>query len=270
MAHERIFRNNRRAFTLVELLVVISIIGLLSSIAVVSMSGARNKARLAAGQDFDASIQRSIGNELIGEWLFDEASATTAADTSGLEKNGTVTGATPVMGYNGKSALSFNGGANYVNIPYGWTASGQSFTVTAWVYDTGNGIDEIIFDANIWMVSMNIRNSNIACITNSDTWRTGAANTLPKNTWVHVACVFDALPSTLSGYTNGALMFSTTDNAPAVNLTQIRINGDTNGNYHLTGFIDDIRLYASSLNAEAIRKLYAQGANFHKNLADTR
>jgi prepilin-type N-terminal cleavage/methylation domain-containing protein len=36
---------NRKAFTLVELLVVIAIIGLLSTVAVVSMSGARSKAR---------------------------------------------------------------------------------------------------------------------------------------------------------------------------------------------------------------------------------
>jgi prepilin-type N-terminal cleavage/methylation domain-containing protein len=35
----------RRAFTLVELLVVIAIIGLLSTVAVVSLAGARSKAR---------------------------------------------------------------------------------------------------------------------------------------------------------------------------------------------------------------------------------
>jgi prepilin-type N-terminal cleavage/methylation domain-containing protein len=39
------FYNQRRAFTLVELLVVISIIGLLSSIAVINLSSARSKAR---------------------------------------------------------------------------------------------------------------------------------------------------------------------------------------------------------------------------------
>lgn len=39
------FNANRSAFTLVELLVVIAIIGLLSSVAVVSMTGARTKAR---------------------------------------------------------------------------------------------------------------------------------------------------------------------------------------------------------------------------------
>ena len=37
--------QNKKGFTLIELLVVIAIIGLLSSIAVVSLNGARAKAR---------------------------------------------------------------------------------------------------------------------------------------------------------------------------------------------------------------------------------
>jgi prepilin-type N-terminal cleavage/methylation domain-containing protein len=41
----RAVRTRRRAFTLVELLVVIAIIGLLSTVAVISLAGARSKAR---------------------------------------------------------------------------------------------------------------------------------------------------------------------------------------------------------------------------------
>ena len=38
-------KNDKKGFTLIELLVVVSIIGLLSTMAVVSLNGARKKAR---------------------------------------------------------------------------------------------------------------------------------------------------------------------------------------------------------------------------------
>lgn len=50
----------RQAFTLVELLVVIAIIGLLSSVAVVSLSGARTKARDAKRVADIAQLQKAL------------------------------------------------------------------------------------------------------------------------------------------------------------------------------------------------------------------
>ena len=44
---------NKKGFTLIELLVVIAIIGMLSSLAVVSLNSARNKAK-------DAQIQSDL------------------------------------------------------------------------------------------------------------------------------------------------------------------------------------------------------------------
>ncbi len=81
----------RRAFTLVELLVVISIIGLLSSIAVVNLGAARNKAKRAKAQAevrmlFDAINRYNIDN---GSWPgLGSGNLTTAAEWNSAWKTG--------------------------------------------------------------------------------------------------------------------------------------------------------------------------------------
>jgi prepilin-type N-terminal cleavage/methylation domain-containing protein len=118
----------RRAFTLVELLVVIAIIGLLSSIAIVSMNGSREKARIAAGQSFEQSVYQKLGDRLEGEWRFETLGATTP-DTSGNSRTGTVTNGASAAGISG-NALSLVG-TGYVTI--GTISIDESVTVSAWI-----------------------------------------------------------------------------------------------------------------------------------------
>lgn len=133
-------------FTLVELLVIISIVGLVSSVALANLQEARDRARTSAGIQQEASIRSAIGDTSLANWGFDEGSGSTARDGSGVN-DGEITGATYVSpGSNGTGfALNFDGEDDYVTgtgIP---SNSNGPVTVTAWVYPEANNDIRPIF-----------------------------------------------------------------------------------------------------------------------------
>src|SRR4030042_5196641 len=84
----------QKAFTLAEVLVVISIIGLLGSIIVVATRGAIERAKIAKTLQFSGQINNALGVDLVGNWGFDEGENGTCApsgdacDDSGYGNNG--------------------------------------------------------------------------------------------------------------------------------------------------------------------------------------
>lgn len=124
-----------KAFTLVEILVVIAVIGLLGSAIFAVTRGTGEQGRIARGLYFDQHLRNSLGAYTLGIWNFDEGSGAVASDTSGWGNNGTIYGSvyttdTPsAEGY----ALSFNGSTDYVDI----NISPQpvyEVTLSAWIY----------------------------------------------------------------------------------------------------------------------------------------
>ena len=278
--------NNRqpktqKAFTLIELLVVIAIIGILAGMVVVNMSGATDKARIAKGITFAASIQRSMGLNCVGNWGFDEGSGTSAIDLSGNNSTGTISGAsysttTPYgNGIAGQYALSFDGIDDNVNVNDGSNKFNlnNNLTVSAWVYPasagSGSGLEILSKYASasspyisygLEWYDTNKFSFSLGGTDNTFTTLYSGAQTL--NNWYYVTGTYDGANAMI--YINGALSNSAPFIKPLKYASGQPLTIGTwygGGTNYFKGLIDDARIYNSALPASAIRENYLAGLN---------
>ncbi len=266
---------NRRAFTLIELLVVIAVIGLLSSIAVVSLGGAREKARVASGKQFATTVDRAVGDQTVGYWNFDECSGTTANDSSG-NNNGTFVGS-PTWSTNTPSgsgcSLNFTAAANYINIPDSSSLDlSNNFTISFWVYQNNvntsifmlKGSDSLGglapaygFGGNGFMLATyNVSLDPYAPRRGSDTgvWHQFVGTVNGSN----VRSFY--LDGHFAGTATGA---GTSWN----NSIDLLIGGNTL--YSANALLDEIHVYSGALTAMQVHKLYAEESDENKIALET-
>src|SRR3990167_3907279 len=96
-------------------------------------TGVKDSAGNAMAADYRWSFTTVGGvspDGLLAYYIFYEGSGTTVMDSSGNNRNGTITGATWTTGKIG-GALSFNGTSNYVSIP---SLNYDEISVSAWFY----------------------------------------------------------------------------------------------------------------------------------------
>lgn len=126
---------NKKGFTLVELLVVIAIIGLLSTLAVVSLGSAREKARDARRISDIRQIQTALELYFADQGVYPTAAtaitvgvpgSTNILTNSGFEDQSSPTGTTTYMG---KVPQNFDNPSSINDYEY-QSADGTDYTLT--------------------------------------------------------------------------------------------------------------------------------------------
>lgn len=275
----------QKGFTLIELMVVIGMISLLSSIIFASLNNARDKAKMAASLQFSSSLLHGLGSEAVGGWNFDEGSGTsTVDDLSGLSNNGSLVGSvtwsndTPSgKGY----SLSFPGLAyNYLSL--GNKASlimGDGVvTVESWIKPEAllGGAREIFFGGGGYGGGIGygmtlISDGRFSYGVRSDTV---ASQTITVNIgikggeWNHIVAVFDGENNYLQVFLNGVQKHKATITDPGYvgnNSSIFTIGSYSNWTYPFLGLIDTVRVYKRAVQEAEVKQLYTEGLRNHQD-----
>ena len=246
-------------FTLIELLMVVSIVGMLSSIILASLNNARENARIAAAMQYDATVKHSIGDQMVGEWTFDDAGSGTALDTSGFGNNGSFVGTAPVAtaGYNGRSAYSFNNGGILTAFNFS-TLNTKNWTISSWILSSNNGGGSSwIFGAaagSNFLWGKGTGNSLRAVINGFLNWDVIPGTAVFDGRWHNV--ILENANNIAKIYVDGKLVATTAAGTPS--LTYAMTIGGISGQFW-SGKLDDLRIYTSALSLAEVEKLYAEG-----------
>ncbi len=268
----------QKGFTLIELMVVISIIGVLSSVVIVSINDARVKAQIAKSSSFSQQVRHALDIEAIAVYDFHDS---TANDSSNFGNNGVFSGSYAIVDSVVNKGVQFNGGSVYIN---SITQTPSAMTFVGWFKKTTSTWDSIAFlgkrnASTGWMLYRNSGDTagyfrwysfyvNTAdAIVGYRTWP--GISGLAVNRWYFFTVTRDAIGNTRI-YVDGVRVYS---GAPPAdfkswndNANGISIGSDRAGStsYINTGsIIDEVAIYQDVLSVSQIGQLYAKGSQSH-------
>jgi len=256
----------KNGFTLIELMVTISILGLLSSVVLASVNSARDKARIAAGLQYSANLYHARGADAVGIWNLNEGAGLTATDDSGSANNGTIANAAwsaDTASNKQKNSLFFNG-STYVDIPYNTSLfiDTRGFTYSAWIKPTSLSNSYNMFMGQ-YLPYFDVRSTGVLHLSFDASGQQIVTGTkvLSVGNWYHVAATVDSA-GYATIYIDGKVEATGGPYAGLVGHTNRNFyigQWANDGTYRFQGNIDEVRFFNHALGIAEIEKLYAEG-----------
>jgi hypothetical protein len=201
---------------------------------------------------------------LVSYWRLGESSGTTALDQQG-SNDGTYTGgvtlgAAGALAGDADKAASFDGTNDFVELPT--VASSVNYTMEGWTYLTNSADVNNALYASASTSRILVRPSSVyagVTLGGTEYFLTPSLGLNANlNTWVHWAAVRSG--SSLTVYRNGVSVASRSDLPAATAATLNGRIGAENGSYYfLTGRIDEVAVYNTSLSASQVKAHYDAG-----------
>jgi len=209
----------------------------------------------------DAALPADITSNLLGRWTFDENTGSVAHDSSGNNRDGTISGATWTTGHSG-SALSFDGNGDSVIVPSTTALDLRgAMTLAVWILSTGqqatwarvidhdynssyslsfgDGVDDLEF----WLDGQKIVDSGDGVIAH--------------DVWKHAVLTYQTSGATTL-YIDGVAVASATHPGAITGAASNLYFGSAAG-YDFAGRLDGIRVYDRALSADDVAALFAAG-----------
>lgn len=264
--------KSNNSFTLIELLVVISILSLLILIIFSGMRGTTDRARIAKTLQYQASLHRNLGADIVGWWQFDEGDGTTVKDISGYENDGEMQGSPQwVDGVPGthEHALEFDGSDGVLlGNPSALQITGDK-TISFWIkpaslddrrnpYAKAYGGEGTITQEP----SGRLNYYYGTCGGNCHPYQGfSMTNNVEVDEWSYIVLVRDLTNMELRWYKNGEQTNKTNANYGSAEKSSLNAYIGRGYVRRYNGLIDDVRIYSRALTAKEIEKIYVNTGN---------